>query len=242
MVHVRKESRSRAALPHLATLFVAVSVGMLLPAGIRSADAQTQTAKISVAYSLTGAGASIGSPELDGIRLAIDEANAAGIGPTIELSVNDDRSDPVEGRKLAQQIGAGDALVALAPATTLMAMETGPIYAKAGIVAIGGSTTGDDVTVPPTFFRAIASTSDGGEMLASYVRYILGGSSAIGSTRTIATGAPLRRGLNELRNGSTSLPTTAHSRLLPSQNKWRAKPQPSPGARRSFSLRMTGTA
>ena len=60
-----------------------------------------------------------------------------------------------------------------------MALETGQIYSDAGIVAIGPTTSGDEVAAPPNFFRAIASTSDGGEMLASYLRYVLGGNRAI---------------------------------------------------------------
>lgn len=158
------------------------------------ASAQTQTAKIAVAFSLTGANASIGIPALDGVRLAVEEANAVGGGPTVELSIHDDTSDTEMGKKLAHEIGASDALLVLGPATTLMALQTGQIYADAGIVAIGATTTGDDVTKPPTFFRAIFSTSDQGEMLASYLRYTLGGTRAVvlvkddGHGRAVADG------------------------------------------------------
>jgi branched-chain amino acid transport system substrate-binding protein len=156
---------------------VAAAIGAVL-LGAPFASAQTQAAKIAVAFSLTGPAKSIGAPELDGVRLAIEEANTDGGVPTIELSVTDDASKIDEGRRLARQIGAGDALMVLGPATTLMAVETGPLYAEAGVVAIG-STTGDDVTAPRTFFRPFFSTSDGGEMLASYLRYVLRGSRAV---------------------------------------------------------------
>ncbi|MGO9741551.1 MAG: ABC transporter substrate-binding protein [Roseiarcus sp.] len=139
-----------------------------------SADAETQTAKIAVALSLTGAGASIGKPDLEGARLAVEEANAEGVAPAIELSVYDDASDVEEGKRLARQIGAGNALVALGPGTTAMALTMGPIFSDAGIVAIGATTTGDRVTDPPNFFRAVFSTSDGGEILAGYVKFDLG--------------------------------------------------------------------
>jgi branched-chain amino acid transport system substrate-binding protein len=158
---------------------VAVGLGATLAVAASPTGAQQHTAKIAVAFSLTGPNASIGIPDLDGVRLAVEEANAAGGGPTIELTVHDDTSDIETGKKLAHQIGAGDALLVVGPATTLMALETGRIYSDAGIVNIGPSTTGDEVTEPPNSFRAIASTSDGGGMLASYLRHVLGGRTAI---------------------------------------------------------------
>ena len=157
----------------------ALGFGAALVAAAPTADAQAQAPKIAVAFSLTGANASIGSPELDGLRLAIEEANAAGGGPAIELDVHDDKSDIELGKKLAHEIAAGDALMVVGPATTLMALETGRIYSDAGLVSIGGTTTGDEVTQAPNFFRAVASTGDTGEILTSYLRYVLGVKNAI---------------------------------------------------------------
>jgi len=179
MVCPKQARRSGRHLFCLANWFAVVGICITLCAAPPTANAQTLTAKIAAAYSLTGANESIGRPVLEGVRLAIEEANADRKQPAIELSVHDDASNSDEGRKLAREIGASDALIALAPATTLMALATGPIYADAGIVAIGATTTGDDVTAPRTFFRAIASTSDGGEILASYLRFILGGKRAV---------------------------------------------------------------
>jgi branched-chain amino acid transport system substrate-binding protein len=125
---------------------LAVMLAFVCPA----ASAQPQTAKIAVALSLTGPNASIGRPDLDGARLAIEEATAAGGAPPIELSVYDDASNAAEGARLAHEIGDGDALLVLGPGTTAMALNEGPIYSDAGIVAIGPTTTGDRVTDPET--------------------------------------------------------------------------------------------
>jgi ABC-type branched-subunit amino acid transport system substrate-binding protein len=151
----------------------------MLAVAAPSASAQHETAKIAVALSLTGPNASIGRPDLEGARLAVEEANAAGGTPTIELSVYDDASNIAEGKRLAKEISAGDALLVLGPGTTAMALDTGPIYSDAGVVAIGPTTTGDKVTDPKNFFRGEFSTSDAGEILASYIRYNLGGRRAI---------------------------------------------------------------
>jgi phosphate/sulfate permease len=84
---------------------LAVMLAFVCPA----ASAQPQTAKIAVALSLTGPNASIGRPDLEGARLAIEEATAAGGAPPIELSVYDDASNAAEGARLAHEIGDGDA-------------------------------------------------------------------------------------------------------------------------------------
>jgi branched-chain amino acid transport system substrate-binding protein len=161
------------------SFLVAAAIGTMLAVTVPCASAQQQTAKIAVALPLTGPNASLGGPELDGIRLAIEEANAAGDGPTVQLDVRDDASNIESGKKLAQEIGASDALLVLGPATTLIALEVGRIYSDAGLVNIGPSTTGDEVTEAPNFFRAIASTSDSGELLASYLRHVLNGPKAV---------------------------------------------------------------
>ena len=171
-----RERRSRGG--QLLGVFAAGLAAMVAIASPK-AFAQPPTAKIAVALSLTGPNASIGRPDLEGARLAVEEANAAGGAPTIELSVYDDTSNAAEGARLAHEIGAGDALLVLGPGTTAMALNEGPIYSDAGLVAIGPSTTGDRVTDPENFFRAIFSTSDAGEILASYLRYDLGGRRAI---------------------------------------------------------------
>jgi branched-chain amino acid transport system substrate-binding protein len=149
-----------------------VAAGALAISG-HVAKADAPAAKIAVALPLTGSNASIGAPGLEGIRLAVEEANATGVKPVIELSIYDDASNIEEGRKVAHKIVDSDALVVLGPSTTAMALVTGPIFSDGDIVAIGPTTTGDRVTDPTNFFRAIFSTSDGGELLASYLRYDL---------------------------------------------------------------------
>jgi ABC-type branched-subunit amino acid transport system substrate-binding protein len=190
MLRAGIRSWTSRAWSHQAVWLVAAVISVLLAA----TPVRAQTAKIAVAFSLTGANESIGGPALDGVRLAVEEANATGASPAFELAIHDDKSNIDEGKQLAREIGASDALVTLGPATTLMALQTGQIYSDAGIVAIGATVTGDDTTKAPTFFRAIFSTSDQGEMLAGYLRFTLGGDRAIvfvhddGHGRAIADG------------------------------------------------------
>ena len=76
----------------------ATGLAVMLALDCPKAFAQPTTAKIAVALSLTGPNASIGRPDLEGARLAVEEANAAGGAPTIELSVYDDASNAAGGR------------------------------------------------------------------------------------------------------------------------------------------------
>ena len=114
------------------------------------ADAQPQTVKIAAQLSVTGASELVGSPALDGAQLAVEEANASGQTPRIELVVYDDASDADHGREMARKIVASDAIAVVGPASTIMALAVGPIYAQAGLVVIGTTTTGDNVTVNAT--------------------------------------------------------------------------------------------
>jgi ABC-type branched-subunit amino acid transport system substrate-binding protein len=211
---------------HAACALVALGIAgalLLAPFLTPLAQAQAPAAKIAVALSVTGAGESYGSPALDGARLAIEEANAAGDGSKIELAVHDDASNTDRGRELARQIAASDALVVVGPATTPMSLAVGPIYAEAGLVSLGTSATGDGVTVNATTFRASFSTSDGGEVLANYLRHILGGTRATvlfkddGYGRPVADGfkrAAERLGIAATYHGFKTVPEVEAAALL----------------------------
>jgi hypothetical protein len=106
-----RRSRGRRRLG----LFAAGLAAILSLACPNAAFAEPATAKIAVALSLTGPNASIGRPDLEGARLAVEEANAAGGAPTIELLVCDDASNASEGARRAHEISGGDALLVLGP-------------------------------------------------------------------------------------------------------------------------------
>jgi branched-chain amino acid transport system substrate-binding protein len=171
-----------------------VSVLLVSIALIFSSAASAQTAKIAVAVSLTGAGEPFGGPAVEGARLAVEEANATGEAPRLELEIRDDASNADRAREVAGQVLASDALVVVGPATTPMALAVGPVFADGGIVCIGTTTTGDTVTNAATFFRAIFKTSDVGEALANYLRYILGGTRAIVLLKNDGYGQPVAAG------------------------------------------------
>jgi ABC-type branched-subunit amino acid transport system substrate-binding protein len=192
------------AQPALRAASAALAALMLF--GAAAAHAQS-AAKISVAVSLTGAASAFGQPSLDGATLAVEEANADRSAIKIELDVHDDESKADKAREIARQLGGSDTLVVVGPSTTPMALAGGPAYAQAGLAAIGTTATGDSVTDNATFFRAIFSTSDGGEELVNYLRYILGGTQATVIYKDDGYGQPfsegVRRGIKRLGMSAT---------------------------------------
>src|SRR5262249_38132718 len=112
----------------------------------------------------------------------------------VEFATYDDASNPEKGREIARQIIASDALVVVGPATTPMSLAVGPIYSEGGLVSVATTATGDGVTVNPTTFRASFSTSDGGEVLANYLRHILGGARATVLLKDDGYGRPVADG------------------------------------------------
>jgi ABC-type branched-subunit amino acid transport system substrate-binding protein len=61
------------------------------------------------------------------LRLAIEEANAAGNGPHINLKTYDDKGTDDGGKDVARQIVAGPAVLILGPAFSHMSLQARPI-------------------------------------------------------------------------------------------------------------------
>jgi ABC-type branched-subunit amino acid transport system substrate-binding protein len=180
-------------LSSTALIFISAMLASVV-AGMATAEAQTPSAKIAVAVSTSGAGETYGSPALDGATLAVEEANADHSALKIELRVEDDVSNADVGQHVARQVIDSDTLVVVGPATTPMSLIVGPLYAEAGLVSIGTTATGDGVTANATTFRASFSTSDAGEVLANYLRHILGGTRAIVLFKDDGYGRPVADG------------------------------------------------
>ena len=101
---------------------------------------------ILATISLTGPGSYYGAPVLDGVRLAIEEANASGEA-NFELGVMDDQSSSDRARKLGGEICESPAIVTLGPVLTTAALASGPVFEKCGLVSILPTAHGD---VPKT--------------------------------------------------------------------------------------------
>jgi branched-chain amino acid transport system substrate-binding protein len=154
----------------VAALSLAVAVGL---AGCGKKE--EGVVKIGHAGPLTGSIAHLGKDNENGVRLAIDEANAAGfeIGGQkvkLELMSEDDQADPKQGTIVAQKLV--DAKVAgvighLNSGTTIPASK---IYHDAGIAQISPSATNVTYTNQgfKTAFRVIANDAQQGKVLGEF--------------------------------------------------------------------------
>jgi branched-chain amino acid transport system substrate-binding protein len=142
----------------------------------KPAEPPVEVVKIGHAGPLTGGIAHLGKDNENGVRLAVDEANAKGImldGKKIKFEVmgEDDQADPKVGATVAQKLV--DAKVAgvvghLNSGVTIPASE---IYNKAGIPMISGSATNPKVTENgyKTAFRTVGRDDQQGPAVAQYL-------------------------------------------------------------------------
>ena len=158
------------------TAFIVISIVSLLVSSTVSAQAQagTQTIQIAAALPLTGDESTFGLGSLQGIQLAIEEANASGGLPRIDLKTYDDRSSDDEAKAVAGRIVASQATLVLGPALSTSSLAAGPIYAQGGIASITTTATADAITDSATTFRIVFKNSDQGQTLALYMYRVLG--------------------------------------------------------------------
>ena len=161
--------------------------------------------KLAILTSLTDAQ---GVEEIDGrmmvegVRLAVEEANADPSSPRIELEVYDDHSADAVAAEQAARIAASDAVAVVGAMYSTSAIAAGPAFAGARLTFMTPVAQSDLLTRDATTFRTIFKNSDLGAWLASYMRAVLDGSRAVviyvddAYGRTLSEG--FRRGADRL--------------------------------------------
>ena len=145
------------------------------------------TIKIGVNYELSGAVATYGKQNVDGIQMAVDEINAKGgvKGKKIEIVKYDSKSEPAEATTLATKLMSQDkVLTMIGPATSGSFKAVIPAGNQNKVPVISGSATADDVTVTggkvqPFAFRTCFSDSYQGGVMAQYAAEKLGAKTAV---------------------------------------------------------------
>ena len=144
---------------------------------------------IGVNYELSGAVASYGQDSVDGIKMAIDEVNAAGgvLGMQVVLQVEDNKSDPAEATSIAEKLLSQNGIsAALGPATSGNFRAVIPIAENYGVPVLSSSATADDdITVDKDgnvrqfVFRTCFTDSFQGRVMADFSHGTLGATKAI---------------------------------------------------------------
>jgi len=164
----------------------------------RADSAPVKKVEFAAALSITGDLKAFGTGSLEGIQLALEEANASGASPQIELKVYDHASSPERAKELAHQIVASHAVLVLGPGNTVTSLAAGPVFAAGGIASITTTASSDLVTENATTFRMLLQNSEEGALLATYLNRVLGYRRAAVLVMESAYGQTLEKGFREM--------------------------------------------
>jgi branched-chain amino acid transport system substrate-binding protein len=143
----------------------------------KKAEAAPETVvKIGHVGPLTGGIAHLGKDNENGVRLALDEANAKGVtidGKKIkfELVAEDDQADPKVGTTVAQKLVDAKVAGIVGHLNSGVTIPASAIYNQAGIPFISGSATNPKVTEQgfKVAFRTVGRDDQQGPAIASYL-------------------------------------------------------------------------
>ena len=158
-------------------LFRAAFVGVMLLSG--AAVQAQQVVKVGVAAPMTGGNAAYGKDIDNGVRLAVDEANAQQItigGKPVKFVVvsQDDQADPRIGVQAAQNLVDGGVSVVVGHFNSGTTLPASQIYAKAGIPMITPAATNPQITQSglQTIYRVIATDAQNAGNAGAYATQI----------------------------------------------------------------------
>lgn len=162
----------------LAMCLVAASCGGD-DSGNSAASDSNEPIVFAVVGPLTGENAIYGTNLENGVRLAVDEINQGGgiDGREVEIKTFDDKCDPTEAATVAQRVAQDETIFAvMGPVCSSAALAALPIYQRAGLSVLSGSTTSPQLTEESfdNFARTIPSDTAQGEDMASLAIDILG--------------------------------------------------------------------
>src|SRR5512137_796602 len=133
--------------------------------------------KIGHAGPLTGGIAHLGKDDENGVRLAVDEANAKKIkigGKTIkfEMMSEDDQADPKLGPTIAQKFADAKVAGVVGHLNSGVSIPASAVYNQAGIPMISGSATNPKLTEQgfKNIFRVVGRDDQQGPAVAQYLQ------------------------------------------------------------------------
>lgn len=157
------------------TLAAALALAACGKAPEQPAAATGNIVKIGQASPLTGQQALIGKDNENGVRMAIDELNAANftVGGQVvkfELDSQDDQADPRMATTVAQRFVDGKVNAVIGHLNSGASIPAAKIYADAGIAQVSPSATAIKYTAQgyKTAFRVMANDAQQGKALGDY--------------------------------------------------------------------------
>lgn len=166
-------ARRRAAVLLLALAVPVVLAACAAPGSNNNNNQSTEgPIKIALVDAQSGQLSSLGAWELKGVRLAMDEWNAAGgiNGRKIELGIFDDQGDPTVGTNLARKIASEGYIAMLGTAESAVTIAMAPILQENKIPNItSGQSPGLVAVKSPFLFLNGPTSTTYDETLAKYI-------------------------------------------------------------------------
>jgi len=173
---------------HVIRAAVPIAVGAVLLAGCggsssggggnNSGNSGGKTFSIGYQGPLSGGNSALGINMNNGVKLAIDQANAQKVLPyTLKLVSADDQGSPQGSPTTAQkEIGDSSVVAVVGPAFSGATDAAGKIYGQAGLLIATPSATLPQLTKEgfPTFYRAVADDYAQGPPDADYLVKVAG--------------------------------------------------------------------
>jgi len=153
-----------------------VVLGMAAVIGVAGCSKKNEAVKIGHAAPLTGGIAHLGKDNENGVRLAIDEANAKGLtigGQKVvfEMVSEDDEAKPDKGPIIAQKFVDAKVAGVVGHLNSGVTIPASSVYNQAGIPMISGSATNPKLTEQgfKVTFRTVGRDDQQGPAIASYL-------------------------------------------------------------------------
>lgn len=121
----------------------------------------TSPIKIGFIAGTSGKIADLGIAGRDAVQLLVEQTNDQGgiHGQSIQLVIKDDRQDPEQARRAAEELVREGVAAVIGPMTSAMAMVTTPVFNKARIVAVGVTITTEKLSDKDDFFFRVSGTT-----------------------------------------------------------------------------------
>lgn len=149
-----------------------IAVAMLMTGCSSSSGSSGSTYKIGVATPLTGTNAQDGQAILNGVQIAVEEANAAGgiDGHTIEIIQMDDKGDPSEAATVANKLSAdANVLAVVGHYNSSCTLAGAPIYNQNKLVSVSPGSSAASVSEAGDYtFRVITTDAVQGDYLVDW--------------------------------------------------------------------------
>jgi branched-chain amino acid transport system substrate-binding protein len=119
----------------------AISAALVLVMALAGCNRIPDTIKIGVAQPISGGLAALGQDLVNGVQLAVTELNKQGFKVngklvTLEMVVVDDKSNPEEGKKVAQTLVDAGVVAVIGHLNSGVSIPAAPIYAEKGIAQL----------------------------------------------------------------------------------------------------------